>query len=238
MAERLRQAYLENGDAATLGRALEASEVAVESAPADDFTARGLALGLRCVLLRMAYQRDKDPAKLSQAIEAGRTAKALFKPADPGFPKTLNSLGNALQEEYGRTRHPSILSEALMLYREAVRVLPEGHPEIPGMYSNIGNVLMTQGLQDRNPRLLVEAVQAGREAVGMTDPEGPAFATRLANLGMALVAHYANCDGPPAELDEAERLFNEALATLPPAHALRPHVQNYLNGVSTLRLSQ
>jgi tetratricopeptide (TPR) repeat protein len=236
-AESLRQAYLETSDPAILGRALEASEVAVESASAEDFTARGMALGLRCVLLRMAYQRDKDPAKLAQAIEAGRTAKALFRPSDPGFPKTLNSLANALQEEYGRTRHSAILTEALALYREAVRVLPEGHAEIPGMYSNIGNVLMTQGIQDHNQQLFVEAVQAGREAVGMTDPEGPAFATRLANLGMALVAHYANCDGPPAELDEAERLFNEALATLPPTHALRPHIQNYLNGVSTLRLT-
>jgi hypothetical protein len=54
---------------------------------------------------------------------------------------------------------------------------------------------------------------------------------------MALVAHYANCNGPAYELDEAERLFNAALAALPSGHAMRAQVQNYLSGVSTLRRS-
>ena len=237
-AERLRERYLETGDAAALGKALEASEVALESAPASAAEARGHALSLRCVLLRLAYLRDRDTVKLAEAIESGRTARSLLKPADPAFARAINGLAAALQEEYGQTHDPAILTEALSLYREGARVLPEGHPDIPGLYSNIGNVLMTQGLADGNARLLAEAVQAGREAIGMSDPEGPSFGSRLAHLGMALVAHYANCDGPPAELDEAERLFNESLATLPPAHQLRAQIQSYLNGISALRLAQ
>jgi hypothetical protein len=94
---------------------------------------------------------------------------------------------------------------------------------------------VTQGLAEQSPRLLAEAIQAGREAVGGSVPDGPAFAGRLASLGMALVAHYANCNGPTGELDEAERLFNEALTTVPAGHSLRAQVQGYLNGVATLR---
>lgn len=238
-ADRLRQGYLRGGDVAaldkTLDKALEASKADAGSAPAGDPVARGLALSVRSALLRAAYQRDKDPAGLAAAIDAGRTAKGLFKPNDPAFPKALNTLGNVLQEEYERTSDPAILTEALGMYRDAVSALPAGHPEIPGMMSNIGNVLITQGLAERSPRLLAEAIQAGREAVGASVPDGPAFASRLASLGMALVAHYANCSGPAAELDEAERLFNEALTTLPPAHTLRGQVQGYLTGVATLR---
>lgn len=232
----MRESYLQTGDAAALGKALEASEVAADLA-ADSPEAHGYALTLRSVLLRLAYVRDRDQVKLAEAIEAGRTARSLLKPGDHGFGRAINGLAAALREEYDQTRDPDILTEALALYREGARLLPEGHPDIPGLYSNIGNVLMTQGLADGNQRLLAEAVQAGREAIGMSNPEGPAFGTRLAHLGMALVAHYANCDGPPAELDEAERLFNEALTTLPPTHALRSQIQSYLSGITALRLA-
>ena len=105
------------------------------------------------------------------------------------------------------------------------------------MFSNIGNVLMTQGLAERTPELLDEAIHSAREAVGMSDPADASYATRQASLGMALVAHYANSNGTAAELDEAERLFNAALTTLPANHPLRPQVQNYLAGVSALRFA-
>jgi hypothetical protein len=94
---------------------------------------------------------------------------------------------------------------------------------------------MTQGLAEHKPELLDEAIHSAREAVGMSDPGDIAYATRQASLGMALVAHYANFDGPAAELDEAERLFNAALVALPASHPLRPQVQNYLAGVTALR---
>jgi len=235
--EKLRASYLDTRNGTTLRLALEINKVGVESAPADDPTAQALALSLRCTLLRLAYERDRDEAELSEAIAAGRLAKSLFKPTDAGFSKALNSLATALQAEYGRGQDPAILAEALALYREAVRALPEGHPELPAMFSNIGNVLMTQGLAERNPGLLDEAIHSAREAVGMSDPGDAAYATRQASLGMALVAHYANSSGQAAELDEAERLFNAALATLPANHALRPQVQSYLAGVSALRFS-
>jgi tetratricopeptide (TPR) repeat protein len=233
--EKLRASYMDSRNSTTLRLALEINKVGVESAPADDPTAQALALSLRCTLLRLAYERDRNEAELGEAIAAGRLAKSLFKLTDPGFPRALNSLATALQAEYSRAQDSAILSEALALYREAVRALPEGHPELPAMFTNIGNVLMTQGLAERNPGLLDEAIHSAREAVGMSDPGDAAYATRQASLGMALVAHYANTSGPAAELDEAERLFNAALETLPPDHALRPQVQSYLAGVSALR---
>jgi tetratricopeptide (TPR) repeat protein len=233
--EKLRASYMDSRNSTTLRLALEINKVGVESAPADDPTAQALALSLRCTLLRLAYERDRNEAELGEAIAAGRLAKSLFKLTDAGFSRALNSLATALQAEYSRAQDPAILSEALALYREAVRALPEGHPELPTMFTNIGNVLMTQGLAERNPELLDEAVHSAREAVGMSDPGDAAYATRQASLGMALVAHYANTSGPAAELDEAERLFNAALETLPPDHALRPQVQSYLAGVSALR---
>jgi hypothetical protein len=201
--------------------------------PAGDLATRGLVLGLRCTLLRLAYQRDKDHTKLAEAIEAGRAAKSLVRPSDASFARTLTSLASALQEEYAQTRDPAILTEALALYRDGIQVLPEGHPEVPGLHANTCNVLMTQGLQD--PRLLTGAVEAGRQAVALTGPEDPAYPTRLASLGMALVAHRANNQGPPAELDEAERLFSQALAILPADHALRSQIQGYVDAVAALR---
>jgi hypothetical protein len=232
-AESLRQEYLATGSPGKLGQALEASQLAADSVPAGDLATRGLVLGLRCTLLRLAYLRDKDETKLAEAIEAGRAAKSLVRPSDPSFSRTLTSLASALQEEYGRTRNPAILTEALALYRDGVHVLPEGHPELAGLQANICNVLMTQGLQE--PRLLAEAVQAGRQAVALSDPGSGAFATRLASLGMALVAHHANSQGPQSELDEAERLFSQALAALPASHALRSQIQGYLDAVTALR---
>jgi len=187
------------------------------------------------MLLRMAYERDKDPAKLAEAIQAGRVAIDIFPLDDPGYPQALNSLGNALQEEFGRTRDASALSEALGMYREALRVLPADHPDVPGMLSSIGTVLMTQGMQSEDSALLDEAVQAGRDAVAASVPGSPAHATRLASLGRALIARFAHRGWPASELDEAEQLFNEALDSLPPAHALRAQIQNYLAGVTALR---
>ncbi|MCW2932709.1 MAG: hypothetical protein JWM19_3671 [Actinomycetia bacterium] len=235
--EKLRASYMDSRNTTTLRLALEINKVGVESAPADDQTAQALALSLRCTLLRLAYERDRNEAELGEAIAAGRLAKSLFKLTDAGFPRALNSLATALQAEYSRAQDPAILSEALALYREAVRALPEGHPELPAMFTNIGNVLMTRGLAERSSQLLDEAIHSAREAVGMSDPADAAYATRQASLGMALVAHYANSSGAAAELDEAERLFNAALATLPPDHELRPQVQSYLAGVSALRLA-
>jgi hypothetical protein len=232
-ADRLREEYLATGSPGKLGQALEASQLAADSVPAGDLATRGLVLGLRCALLRLAYQRDKDQTKLAEAIEAGRAAKSLVRPSDPSFCRTLTSLASALQEEYGRTRNPAILTEALALYRDGVHVLPEGHPELAGLQANVCNVLMTQGLQE--PRLLAGAVEAGRQAVALSDPEGPAFPARLASLGMALVAHHANDQGPQSELDEAERLFSQALATLPADHTLRSQIQGYLDAASALR---
>ncbi|HEX3957139.1 MAG TPA: hypothetical protein VHZ03_10975 [Trebonia sp.] len=235
--EKLRASYMDSRNTTTLRLALEINKVGVESAPADDPTAQALALSLRCTLLRLAYEQDRNEAELGEAIAAGRLAKSLFRLTDAGFPRALNSLATALQAEYSRAQDPAILSEALGVYREAVRALPEGHPELPTMFTNIGNVLMTQGLAERNSELLDEAIHSAREAVGMSDPGDAAYATRQASLGMALVAHYANTSGLAAELDEAERLFNAALATLPPDHALRPQVQSYLAGVSALRFA-
>jgi Flp pilus assembly protein TadD len=232
-ADSLREEYLASGNPGTLGQALEASQLAADCVPAGDLATRGLVLGLRCALLRLAYQRDKDQTKLAEAIEAGRAAKSLVRPSDPSFARTLVSLASALQEEYGRTRNPAILTEALALYRDGVHVLPDGHPDIAGLQANICNVLMTQGLQD--PRLLTEAVQAGRQAVALTDPDSSAYPARLASLGMALVAHRANNQGPQSELDEAERLFSQALAALPADHALRSQVQGYVDAVAALR---
>ena len=198
--EKLRASYVDSRNATTLRLALEINKVGVESAPADDPTARALALSLRCTLLRLAYERDRNEAELSEAIAAGRLAKSLFTLTDPGFPRALNSLATALQAEYSRAQDPAILAEALALYREAVSALPEGHPELPAMFTNIGNVLMTQGVAQRSPELLDEAIHSAREAVGMSDPGDAAYATRQASLGMALVAHYANSSGPTAEL--------------------------------------
>jgi tetratricopeptide (TPR) repeat protein len=232
-AETLREEYLATGSPGKLGQALEASQLAADSVPAGDLATRGLVLGLRCALLRLAYQRDKDQTKLAESIEAGRAAKSLVRPSDPSFSRTLTSLASALREEYGRTRDPAILGEALALYRDGVHVLPEGHPELAGLQANICNVLMTQGLQD--PRLLTEAVEAGRQAVALSDPDSAGYPTRLASLGMALVAHHANNQGPQSELDQAEQLFSRALATLPADHDLRPQIQGYVDAVTALR---
>jgi hypothetical protein len=219
----------------TLRLALEVSKLAVESALPDERGGRAVALGIRCMLLRMAYERDRDPAKLSDAIQAGRVAVDIFPPNDPGYPQALSSLGNALQEEFGRTRDTAALSEALGMYREALRLLPDGSSEAAGMLSSISAVLMTQGMQSEDPGLLDEAVQAGRDAVAASVPGSPAHATRLASLGRALIARFAHRGWPASELDEAEQLFHDALDSLPAAHALRAQIQNYLAGVAALR---
>jgi tetratricopeptide (TPR) repeat protein len=215
--------------------AIESSQVALDAVSEGDARGRALALGTRCVLFRMAYQRDKDPARLDAAIGAGRTALSLTGPNDPGYSRHVSNLATALQEQYGLTRAPELLDEALSTYRLAASALPPGSPELAGLLSNIGNVLLTQGLKQQSQPLLTEAVEVAREAVGATDPDAPAFGTRLASLGMALVAHFANCGRPPGELDEAERVLNVALAALPQAHPLRGQVQDYLDSVSALR---
>ncbi len=60
--EKLRASYLDTRNATTLRLALEINKVGVESAPADDPTAQALALSLRCTLLRLAYERDRNEA--------------------------------------------------------------------------------------------------------------------------------------------------------------------------------
>jgi tetratricopeptide (TPR) repeat protein len=235
ITESLREQYLQTGTEATLQMAIESSQMALDAVTHGDAHGRALALGTRCVLLRMAYQRDKDAAKLAEAVGAGRTALSLTGPDDPAYSRLVSNLAGALQEEYARTRAPEVLDEALSTYRGAASALPPGSPQLAGMLSNIGNVLLTQGLKQHSQPLLTEAVEVAREAVGATDPDAPAFGTRLASLGMALVAHYANCGRPRGELDEAERVLNVALTTLPEAHPLRGQVEDYLRSASALR---
>jgi hypothetical protein len=237
ITESLREQYLQTGTEATLQMAIESSQMALDAVTTGDAHGRALTLGTRCLLLRMAYQRGQDPARLTEAIEAGRAAVSLTRPDDPAYARRVSNLASALQQEYGRTKAPQVLDEALSAYRAAAGALPHGSPELAGLLSSIGNVLLTQGLKRQSQPLLTEAVEVAREAVGATDAQAPAFGARLASLGMALVAHYANCGRPPGELDEAERVLSVALTTLPQAHPLRGQVEDYLGSVSALRVA-
>ncbi|MBL1101281.1 CHAT domain-containing tetratricopeptide repeat protein [Streptomyces coffeae] len=234
-ADGLRLAYVRTGDPPLLELALDMCRLAVQTYRGSARTDRyALALSTLGVLLRMAYERERSPGLLAEAVETGRAAVAASSRKDPEYARHLSGLAGSLQEVFERSGDLAVIDEAIALYRTCLSVVPPSHPEHAGLRTDFGSCLLRRACQDPDPALLDEAVQAGRSAVRGTPPDHPRYPTALSNLAAALVQYALVTVQLPA-LDEAVDAYERALEAFPAGHPSRERAREALATCARVR---
>lgn len=215
-AESARASYLRSGEAWQLDFAVDMAQHAERQA------GRSGDQHLRCLallgaLLRLRYERDRDPESLAEAEHHGRAALDDALPTDSGYPFTLSQLGTTVVS-LGQ------LDEALELHREAMACLEPDDPRFPELKSGLANALLAHFDEHNDPVELDEAVLAYRSAIQATAPDDPELAIRQFALASALLTRFAR-DNAMVELNEARELLDQAYQSLPETHGLRQDVQ-------------
>ncbi|MEM7307907.1 MAG: tetratricopeptide repeat protein, partial [Planctomycetota bacterium] len=114
-------------------------------------------------------QREGDPARLAEAVDAYRAALQVYTreqlPLD--WAMTQNNLGIALRGLGEREGDPARLAEAVDAYRAALQVYTR--EQLPLQWAatqnNLGNALASLGQRDGDPARLAAAVDAYRAAL-------------------------------------------------------------------------
>ncbi|MFG3023844.1 CHAT domain-containing protein [Streptomyces sp. NPDC048254] len=178
--------------------------------------------------LRLRHGRYGDPADLDEAVRLAEVPG----PADAAVPVTaraLNNLGIVLLDRAGLTGSGADLDRAIDAFHRARAVAAPGSTHAVDALLNLGNALEQRYRSTGVPGDLADAVAFLRQAQ-VTDLTPPKRRMVLINLAKALALRCA-VDGSVGDLDEAADALRDALATLPPGHARRPH---YLSAYGTV----
>ncbi|MGI5239759.1 hypothetical protein [Dactylosporangium sp. CA-139066] len=248
LAQALVRQYRIRREPALLDEAVDvARRAGAEADPGFDRLAAQHDLG---VVLFARYEARGDPADLSAAVAALRSAVAGLPTGAPGRPDRLAWLATALTVRATHLGARADLDEAIALLREAgpahrgalvnaliARADVDGAVEI-GRHlvggdtsdrSAAGLAYLTRHLSSGDLGDLERAIEVLRAA--MRDANPAELERRLVlfdHLGTALAARYA-ATGAPADLDEAVDLLRSAAERLAPGDAIRGAVLSRLS---------
>ncbi len=228
------------GDIRDLHAAIPLQQAVVESSPAD-LRARGLTN--LADLLAARYQHDGVSADLDRAIELGRAALAASGANDSGFVRT--NLAGILLQDHERGGAPGAVTEAVGMLRTAVAETPAFSPRLATRRAALARALLTQADRTDDAAALDEAIGLLRAAVDeLSDGDAARRPRLLANLAGGLwrrhertVATGSQANGAVGndqladfgDLDEAARLWEQALGLLPWEHPDRQTLQGNLH---------
>ncbi|WP_433222485.1 CHAT domain-containing protein [Dactylosporangium sp. CS-047395] len=189
------------GDGADAAEALALTRRAFTlPAPEDAFWS--IVANNHLLALRLAYQRDGDPALADEAVTVGRETVRHLGPGSAG------NLGLVLLARHRASGDPDDLREALdALAAAAARPGPERHL----WRGNLVTALTDAYRADPTEPAFAELAAAGRAALDALDAADPRRGPMLVNLGGAHLQRFEHT-GDPAALDAAERLHQEAVA--------------------------
>jgi tetratricopeptide (TPR) repeat protein len=202
------------GDTTDLEVAIKLSRLLVRRA--SDAFQRGAAYNQLGNALQVLGERESDPARLRQAVEAYRAA--LDECTRERFPlewaMTRNNLGNALLSLGQRESDPAWLRQAVEVIRATLKERTRERVPLKwsGTQNNLGGALRSLGQCERDPALLREAVEACRAALKeRTRERVPLYwATTKNNIGAALCMLVEH-ESDPALLRQAAEAFRDAL---------------------------
>ncbi|MGW8886326.1 CHAT domain-containing protein [Streptomyces sp. NPDC055749] len=185
--------------------------------------APAMALHTRYFLDPQRYSTD-----LAEALRFLRTAVALLPRNHPELPVALSDLGMVLSRSYQSFGKAEDINEAVQACREAVALTPEGHEILGVRLLNLGMVLGLRHQLIGDGEDLRQAQESRRKAAELPGL-GPAHrATLLGSTAISLMTGFRRAADPAAQLDEAIRLFREALALTPAGDPLLPRRRHNL----------
>ncbi|MET8571555.1 CHAT domain-containing protein [Streptomyces sp. NPDC004783] len=215
----LRARYTLTGDPADLDAAI--AHLSAVAAAAPTWTPRSVSRLLGpAMALHTRYRLDPERhgADVSEAVALLRRAESLLPPGHPDRPVTLSDLGLVLSSSFERSGRPEELNEAIEAMREGVALTPPGHEVLGIRLLNLGMALGMRHRLSEDGEDLREAQECRRRA-GELPGLGPGHgAALLGSTAISLMSGHERAADPAAALDEAVRLFRQALA-LTPAHA-------------------
>ena len=183
---------------------------------ASGFEQRGQAYNDLGITLSVLGERESDPARLMQAVEASREAlkERTRERAPLDWAMTQNNLGNALQALGERESNPALLMQAVEALREALKEHTRERAPLDWAMrqSNLGNALQALGEREGDPALLRQAVEALREALKERTRERTPldWAMTQNNFGIVLRV-LGERESDPALLRQAVEASREAL---------------------------
>jgi tetratricopeptide (TPR) repeat protein len=175
---------------------------------ADDTSAAALEAGIPKL---SAYERTGDPDDLAAAHAI--FSEALRANPDSDAPMLPYYLGLVLLRRFEHDGEPRDLDDAIAAMRQVLALVVDGTQAEGAARSMLGSMLMRRGERTGSLPDLDESVAAQRLA-STAEAEPEQLALRLSNLGTACVERFG-LSGDAADLDEAERCYDEALGILP-----------------------
>ena len=223
-ARTLESRHRRTGDPGDLAEAVDAYRRALDATPADRPDHAQYAANLGAALSTRA-RLTGDLADFDAAVDMLQAAVTATPAGAPERADRLENLANALS---GRARrgHEADLDRAIAAYREAATLRYAGSPKRPITMLNLGNALRGRYERETDPRDIDAAVAAHREALS-TSGRSSWYGAALGALAGDLLLRFGN-PGHGADLDEAIRCAQAALAILPPQGPDRVGVESLL----------
>lgn len=218
----LRARFALTGDPADLNAAItHLSAVVAASTEVTPRTATRLLPPAMALHARYGLDPDRHGADLAEALRLLRRAEPLLPPGHPQRPVTLSHLGLVLSSSYQHTGNQQELNEAIQALREAMALTPEGHEILSVRLLNLGMALGLRHRLTEDGEDLREARECRRRAGELPGLGRAHRAVLLASTAISLMTGYERAADPVAQVDEAIRLFREALALTPVDDPLR-----------------
>lgn len=212
----LRARFTLIGDPADLDAAItHLSAVITATGEATSRTATRLIAPAMVLHARYCLDPQGNSGDLTEALRLLRLAAHLLPRDHPERPVTLSDLGMVLSRHYQSTGEPEVLNEAIQAGREAVALTPDGH-EILGMrLLNLGMALGLRHQLSADGEDLRQAQECRRRAAELPGLGRAHHAALVGSTAISLMTGFERAADPAAQLDEAVRLFREALALTP-----------------------
>ncbi|MFJ3306810.1 CHAT domain-containing protein [Streptomyces sp. NPDC086549] len=221
LVQALYSRYERLGDLDDLEEAVAIGRQAARAVAGDP--CRPTLLSALCTALRLRHDHLGDLADLDEAVAAGQEAVDAVPERDPDRSHCLGELSVAHYSRFVRTDHRKDLAAAVLYREEALWAAAERAPAQPLHLVNLCHLLAEQARETGSLANLERAVAVGRQAVELTPAGHRWHASARTNLTLALRLRHARL--PSAQdLDEGQRLCEEAMAGLPAGHPVRPRV--------------
>jgi tetratricopeptide (TPR) repeat protein len=223
-ARTLESRHRRTGDPGDLAAAVDAYRGALDATPADRPDHAQYAANLGAALSTRA-RLTGDLADFDAAVDMLQAAVAATPARAPARADRLENLANALS---GRARpgREADLDRAIAAYQAAATLRHAGSPKRSITMLNLGNALRLRHEREADPRDIDAAAAAHREALSTPD-RSSWYGAALGALAGDLLLRFAD-PGNGADLDEAIRSAQAALAILPPRGPDRVGVESLL----------
>jgi hypothetical protein len=228
--------YLHTGEPDALDQAVSVWREGIGRTPSAHPYRGALLTGFGTGLFH-AYRANGDVDLLVAAEEIGREAIGELPAGGIAWAMAAGNLGIVRRNVFLRTGKLPALVEAVQLGRDSLRA-SAGRQDRFRFLTNLQAALLTLYARTSELTLIEEAVDVGVEALDSLDMNHASWPMVAANVVFTLKEYAARESGATAALDEAIRLGEYALASLPQGHPTRVRLLSGLSQVCLVQLER